>query len=57
MEDDEAPPPMRLYAFAAQDTKAGEEKLDRNSENEQPGKPDEQLARHIHTRPPQIDRS
>jgi hypothetical protein len=57
VEDDEAPQPVRLDAFAAEDTKAGEEELDRNSEDKEPGKPDEQLARRIHTRPPQIDRS
>ena len=47
MEDDEAPLPVRLHALAAQDTKAGEEELDRHSENKQPGKPDENLARYI----------
>ena len=56
VEDEEAPQPVRLDAFAAEDTKAGEEKLDRNSEDKQPGKPAEQPARHIHTRPPQLDR-
>jgi len=37
--------------LSAQDTKAGEEKLDRNSENKQPGKPDEDLARYIPSAP------
>jgi hypothetical protein len=57
VENDEAPQPVGLHAFAAEDTKAGEEELDRNSEDEEPGKPDERLARHIHAHPPQIDRS
>jgi hypothetical protein len=48
MEDEEAPRPVQLHAFAAQDAKAGEEELDRNGENEQPGKPDERLSRYIH---------
>jgi hypothetical protein len=48
VQDDEAPLPVRLYALAAEDTKAGEEELDRNGENKQPSKPDEKLARYIH---------
>jgi hypothetical protein len=56
VEDEEAPQPVRLHAFAAKDTKAGEEKLNSNSEDKQPGKAGENLARHIHMRPPQIDR-
>jgi hypothetical protein len=48
MEDDEAPLPVRLQAFAAQYAEAREEELDRNGENEQPGEPDEDLARRIH---------
>ena len=35
---------MQVHAFAAQDAEAGEEELDRNSENEQPGQPDEDLG-------------
>ena len=45
MEDDEAPLPVCLQAFAAQHAEACEEELDRNGENEQPGEPDEGLAR------------
>jgi len=45
MEGEEAPQPVRLQAFAAEDTKAGEEKLDRHSEDKEPGKPGELLGR------------
>jgi hypothetical protein len=48
VEDDEAPLPVRLHAFAAEDTKASEEELDRNSKDKQPSKPDEELARYFH---------
>jgi hypothetical protein len=48
VEDDEAPLPVRLHAFAAEDTKACEEELDRNSKDKQPSKPDEELARYFH---------
>jgi hypothetical protein len=44
VEDEEAPRPVQLHAFAAQDAKAGEEELDRNGENEQPSKSHEDLA-------------
>lgn len=57
VEDEEAPLPVRLRAFAAQDAKAGEEKLDRNRKNEQPGKPDEELARDIQMYVLQIERT
>ena len=45
---EEAPQTVRLYAFAAQDPEAREEELDRNGENEQPGKYDERPSRYIH---------
>ena len=48
VQDDEAPLPVGIEAFAAEDTKASEEELDRNSENKQPSQPDEELARYIH---------
>jgi hypothetical protein len=44
VEDEEAPLPMRLHALASQDSEASEQELDRNSENEQPSEPDEELA-------------
>ena len=50
VEDDEPPLPVRFQAFAAQDAKAGQEKLDCNGENKQPGEPDEDLARHTQLR-------
>jgi hypothetical protein len=52
VKDDEAPLPVRLQAFAAQDAKAGQEKLDNNCENEHPRKSDEDPARHMHRSSP-----
>ena len=55
MEDEEAPQTVRLYAFAAQDAEAREEELDRNGENEQPGKYDERpCALHPSDQSPQV---
>jgi hypothetical protein len=56
VQDEEAPHPVRLHALSSQDPEAGEEELDRNGEDEQPGKPDEELAPYVHRMgPPQIE--
>ena len=46
MQNEEAPLSVGLEAFATENAQAGEEELNRDGDNEQPGEPGEDLARH-----------
>lgn len=45
MQHEEAPLSVGLEAFATEDAQAGEEELNRDGDNEQPGESGEDLAR------------